>query len=292
MGTLLPTLAGLLTDTYDQQKNTRGEIRFLKAELESMETALLKVSEAPLDQPPDLQVKLWAKEVRELSYEIEDNVDRFLVRLKSRSQKNPHSFMGFIHKSIDLMTKAKIRHKIGTDIKDIRGRIKEVSERRDRYKVDSIVPKPSGVTTDSLRLSALYDNAADLIGIEEKSEVLVQMLKDGDELSEKQLKMVSIAGFGGLGKTTLANVVYQKLKPQFDCCAFVSVSLTPNMKKIFENLLNQLDKKNMNIVKDNWDQEQLIRELREFLKNKRYCLCTISWLGLFFLTYEYFSITL
>lgn len=91
MGTLLRTLAGLLTDTYDLQKNTRGEIRFLKAELESMETALLKVSEAPLDQPPDLQVKLWAKEVRELSYEIEDNVDRFLVRLKSRSQKNPHT---------------------------------------------------------------------------------------------------------------------------------------------------------------------------------------------------------
>lgn len=136
MTTLLPTLAGLLKEEYDLHKNTRGEIRFLKAELESMEIALLKVSDAPMDQPPDLQVKLWAKEVRELSYEIEDSVDKFLVRLDRRAQKNPHSFMGFIHKSIDLMKNAKIRHKIGTEIKDIRSRIKEVSERRDRYKVE------------------------------------------------------------------------------------------------------------------------------------------------------------
>jgi Ni2+-binding GTPase involved in maturation of urease and hydrogenase len=227
--------------------------------------------------------------VRDLSYDLEDSIDRYMVRVDTHE---PHSFMGYVHRSLNLLTKGKIQHKIGIDIKGIKSRIKEISERRDRYKIDNIGSKPIGPTVDSLRLSALYDNAVDLIGIEEKSEVLVQMLKDGDELSEKQLKMVSIAGFGGLGKTTLANVVYQKLKPQFDCCAFVSVSLTPNMKKIFENLLNQLDKKNMNIVKDNWDQEQLIRELREFLKNKRYCLCTISWLGLFFLTYEYFSITL
>lgn len=87
MTTLLPTLAGLLKEEYDLHKNTRGEIRFLKAELESMETALLKVSEAPVDQPPDLQLKLWAKEVRELSYEIEDNIYRFLVRLDRRAQK-------------------------------------------------------------------------------------------------------------------------------------------------------------------------------------------------------------
>ncbi|XP_047082505.1 disease resistance protein RGA5-like isoform X1 [Lolium rigidum] len=269
MGTLLPKLGELLTKEYKLQKGVRGEIMFLKAEMESMQAALLKVSDAPIDQPPDNQVKIWAKAVRDLSYDLEDSIDRYMVRVDTHE---PHSFMGYVHRSLNLLTKGKIRHKIGVDIKGIKSRIKEISEQRDRYKIDNIGSKPIGPTVDSLRLSALYDNAADLIGIEEKSEVLLQMLKDGGELSEKQLKMVSIAGFGGLGKTTLANVVYQKLKPQFDCCAFVSVSLTPNMKKIFENLLNQLDKKNMNIGKDNWDQEQLIRELREFLQNKRYLI--------------------
>jgi len=45
---------------------------FLKAEFESMQAALLKVSEAPIDPPPDNQVKLWASEVWQLSYDVED----------------------------------------------------------------------------------------------------------------------------------------------------------------------------------------------------------------------------
>jgi adenylate kinase len=279
MGTLLPKLGDLLTKEYKLQKGVRGEIMFLKAEMESMQAALLKVSEAPIDQPPDNQVRIWAKAVRDLSYDLEDSIDRFMVRVDTHE---PHSFKGYVHRSLNLLTKGKIRHKIGVGIKDIKSRIREVSEQRDRYKIDNIGPKPIGPTVDNLRLSALYSKATDLIGIEEKSEMLVNMLKDRDELSDKQLKMVSIAGFGGLGKTTLANVVYQKLKPQFDCRAFVSVSLTPNMKKIFESLLNQLDKKRTNINEDKWDEAQLINELREFLQNKRYGSCTTRTLGLFF----------
>ena len=56
---LISKLGELLTDEYKLQKGVRGEIMFLKAEFESMQAALLKVSEAPIDQPPDNQVKLW-----------------------------------------------------------------------------------------------------------------------------------------------------------------------------------------------------------------------------------------
>uniref|UniRef100_A0A8R7JXB3 Uncharacterized protein n=1 Tax=Triticum urartu TaxID=4572 RepID=A0A8R7JXB3_TRIUA len=272
MSTLLPMLGDLLKEEYNLQKSTRGEIKFLKAELESMEAALIKISEAPLDQPPDIQVKLWARDVRELSYEIEDDIDRFRVQLECRQQKKPHSFMGFIHRSMDILTKGKIRHKIGMDIKDIKSRIKEVSERRERYKVDSVVSKPTGTSTDTLRQLALFKKAKELIGTKRKSLDIVRMLTEGDEVFKKQLKMISIVGFGGLGKTTLANVVYDKLHGKFDCGAFVSVSLNPNMKKLFKSLLHQLDKGKYNNIMDEsaWSETQLINEIREFLRNKRY----------------------
>jgi len=226
MGSLLFKLGDLLTDEYKLQKGVRGEIMFLKAEFESMQAALLRVSQAPIDQPPDNQVKLWAREVRQLSYDVEDKVDIFMVRI-DRGPKEMHSLRGFIDRSLDLLTKAKIRHKLGTEIKDLQKSIKEVSERRDRYMVTQVAAKPADIPVENLRLSAMYKKAVELIGTEEKSNELIDKLMEGDEPSKKQLKAVSIVGFGGLGKTTLAKVVYDKLKEQFECTAFVSVSENP-----------------------------------------------------------------
>ncbi|VAI10054.1 unnamed protein product [Triticum turgidum subsp. durum] len=271
--TLLPKLASLLSAEYSLHRAARGEIMFLKVEMESMQAALIKVSQAPIDQPPDVQVKLWAKEVRDLSHDLEDSVDKFMVRIRTDGLDKAHTFMGFINRSLNLLTKAKIRHKILTDVRDIKNRVKEVSKRRETYKVDILPARPPATTTDSLRQLALYKKATELIGTEEKSNKLVEMLRKGDEASAKQLKMVSVVGFGGLGKTTLANAAYQKLKGDFDCGAFVSVSFTPNIEKIFKNLLHQLDKNwYHNINESNWGEAELITEIREYLRNKRYII--------------------
>lgn len=273
MGTLLPKLANLLTEEYKLHKNLRGEVLFLKAELESMEAALLKISEAPIDQPPDPQVKLWARDVRDLSYDIEDSVDKFMVRVDTGVREKSRSrFRGFIDRGVRLLTRAKVRHNIGTDIKEIKSQIKEVSERRDRYKVDGVATKPIGPTIDRLRLSAMYKKVTELVAIDETSDELVKRIMGEDDESKQKLKIVSIVGVGGLGKTTLANVVYERIITMFDCSAFVSISLNPDMERIFKNMLYQLDmRKYFDIHQKTWDEARLINELREFLQNKR-CL--------------------
>ncbi|KAG2558170.1 hypothetical protein PVAP13_8NG137200 [Panicum virgatum] len=273
MGSLLPKLANLIKEEYNLQKKVRGEIMFLETELKSMEAALIKVSEAPIDHPPDIQVKLWTREVRELSYDLEDSIDKFMVRIDGgKKPSKHHSFKGFIDRSLSLLTKGKIRHNIGLDIKDIRSRIKDVSERRERYKFDQVPSKPVGRTIDNQRLSALFRQASELVGTEGKSNELVRRLMEGDDTSKQQV-IVSIVGFGGLGKTTLANMVYDKLKRQFHCHAIVFVSHNPNMDKIFKNMLHQLDEdKYENINEATWGEEQLIKELRKFLQRKRYLI--------------------
>ena len=126
MSNLLPKPADLLKE-YKLQKSIQGEIMFLETELEHMETTFLKVSEVPIDQPPDFQVKLWARDVRELSYDIEDDVDTFMVWVDACAPKNLHSIKGFINRSINLMKKGVIHRKIDIDIKDIKSTIMKVS---------------------------------------------------------------------------------------------------------------------------------------------------------------------
>ena len=73
-----------------------------------------------------------------------------------------------------------------------------------------------------------------------------------------------------MGKTTLARAVYEKIKSDFDCRAFVPVGRNPDIKKVFRDILIELDKFHSDLVI--LDAKQLIDKLREFLENKRYVL--------------------
>jgi disease resistance protein RPM1 len=120
------------------------------------------------------------------------------------------------------------------------------------------------------RITALYTKTCDLVGIDESRKELITKLTKKDGQSAEQ-RIVSIVGFGGLGKTTLAKAVYDKIKSQYNCMAFVSVSRNPDMAKNFIDLLYELDKtKHSNIHNITMGQKQLIDEVQEFLQNKRY----------------------
>jgi len=123
------------------------------------------------------------------------------------------------------------------------------------------VARPAAVDP---RLLAHYKEATELVGIDEARDEVISILMEGDD---QHGKIVSIVGFGGLGKTTLANAVYEKLKEQFDCWAFVSVSQTPDMRKFFKGLLYELGK---NVNDETLDERQLIDQVRKFLQTKRY----------------------
>lgn len=63
--------------------------------------------------------------------------------------------------------------------------------------------------------------------------------------------------------------MYDKIKVQFDCSAFVPVSRDPNIRNIFKKILYDLDKQKYgNINEAIRDEKQLIDELRCFLSNK------------------------
>nr|CAB3455859.1 unnamed protein product [Digitaria exilis] len=81
MNTLLPKLADLAVGEYKLQKGVMGEIKELEQEMRCITAALHKVSEVPVDQL-DEQVKIWAADVRQLSYDIEDVVDTFIPDIK------------------------------------------------------------------------------------------------------------------------------------------------------------------------------------------------------------------
>nr|AYN64252.1 RGH1 [Hordeum vulgare subsp. spontaneum] len=271
MGSLIPKLGELLVEEYKLHKRVKKDVEFLRKELESMHAALIKVGEVPQDKL-DRQVKLWADEVRELSYDMEDVVDKFLVRVDGDGIQQPHDnsgrFKELKNKMIGLFKKGKNHHRIADAVKEIKEQLQEVAARRDRNKV--VVPNPTEPIAIDPCLRALYAEAAELVGIYGKrdQELMRLLSMEGDDASEKRLKKVSIVGFGGLGKTTLARAVYEKIKGDFDCRAFVPVGQNPDMKKVLRDILIDLGNPHSDLAM--LDANQLIKKLHEFLENKRY----------------------
>ncbi|KAJ1277289.1 hypothetical protein BS78_05G283700 [Paspalum vaginatum] len=274
MSSLIPKLGELLKEEYNLQAGVKKCVRSLTMELEGAQAALRKVGQVPWDQL-DEQVKFWAREVRESSYDMEDVLDTFLVRVQGRDFAEKNSSLKRLGKKMtNLFEKSKARRKINVDVKDIMSHLDEVTERCRRYKVDHIVARPATTPMVDPRLGAMYNKVKNLVGIDKSSNELMSILQSqqGGDVPNAKMKIVAVVGVGGLGKTTLAKAVYDKLKGDFDCSAFVAVGRNPDLKKVIKMILIGLDKERY--MKFNFAQYdeiyQFIDELKDFnLKNKR-----------------------
>lgn len=264
MNALLSKLAKMMTDEYNLHKGVKEGIKYLHKELKSMQVALEKVSEVPADQV-DRQVKLWARDIRELSYDIEDTIDSYMLRFGADG--DPKSSKSCCITIKGMRPTYRARRGIAIEIERIKKEVKEASERRERYRVDDIVVAPPQRLEP--RLQALFEDEAKLVGIDRPREELIKLLAvEGDDALNQKPKLVAIVGPGGIGKTTLANLVYKRLQRQFDCRAFVSVSLRPNKKNILSSILRQVSQ-NVYENTEAWDEIEVIKKIRDVLKDKR-----------------------
>ncbi|KAH7688969.1 P-loop containing nucleoside triphosphate hydrolase protein [Dioscorea alata] len=113
-----------------------------------------------------------------------------------------------------------------------------------------------------------YVPESEVIGRDEDREKIVQMLIH-DQFEEK-VAVVSIVGMGGLGKTTLAQLIYgdENVKNHFQLCIWVCVSDDFDVAKLARNIMLAASKKSY----ADTNMEVLQQDLRQVLGLKTYLL--------------------
>ncbi|XBI50452.1 hypothetical protein VPH35_113850 [Triticum aestivum] len=254
MKPVLDKLSILMGGEFSKMKNVRKDVQFLSDELTSMKDLLENLA---LVDELDPQTKRWRDKVRDMSYDIENIIDDIRRKFVEKNEKE-----GLAKKTVRFLQTFRARYQIAGQIEGIKKLVLETSDRRNRYKFNT--PPPNDVAIDP-RVAILQQDADSFVGLKVPTDELVDWLND----KEMHLKVVSIVGFGGLGKTTLANEIYRQPDGGFECRAFVPVTQKHNIPKLIRSLLSELGS---DACSYDCEVNVLLNKLKEHLQKKRYLI--------------------
>ncbi|KAF7848644.1 hypothetical protein BT93_L1771 [Corymbia citriodora subsp. variegata] len=111
-----------------------------------------------------------------------------------------------------------------------------------------------------------FINKFDVFGRKNDEKKIIEMLMWPND---KNLSVIPIVGIGGLGKTTLAKLVYNddRVKEQFELRLWVCVPEDFNLSKTIEEIIKDATGQNNNL-----DIQQLQTSLRNVIKDKKFLL--------------------
>ncbi|XP_023889919.1 disease resistance protein RPM1-like [Quercus suber] len=275
VSSLIDRLVPLLTQEAKLLRGIHGEVADIKDELDSIQSFLKDAdARAAAEEDTSEGVKTWVKQVREVAFRIDVAIDRYLLDV---AQHDPHrrGFIGFVHKTAYLLKTLKPRHKMASEIQEIKASFQKIKERSDRYHF-KYIDQGSGSNAPKARWydprnDSLYLDDIDIVGIEFPRDKLIGRLVKGPP----HRIVLSVVGMGGLGKTTLVKKVYdhQTVRGHFDCHAWISVSQSYNIEDLLRSMIKQfceVNKETPPMGVDSMDGVSLINNLRNYLQQKRY----------------------
>ncbi|KAF8731417.1 hypothetical protein HU200_016479 [Digitaria exilis] len=253
MSSVLGKLADLLLDEYKLANGVREDIRFLMSELEPINDLLSVLADL---EELDALNKGWRDRMRELAYDIEDCIDLSVARLGRRLSAK---------QLVRKIKKIRVSLQVAHQIQELKARVAEESKRHKRYKLEGLVGSSCASPNNKvdLRMCALWVETEKLVGLDEPRDEIIRWLMpaEGEVKPSQQVRTLSIIGCAGLGKTTLAKQVYEKIKGDFDCKALVSVSLNPQIKDVLMKICSQVGVTTSMVD----DEPILVDKLREYI---------------------------
>lgn len=246
MKSLLGKLGNLLAQEYGLIRGVRGDVQYMNDELASMQAFLCDLSVVAEGHSHDQRRKDWMKQIRDIAYDIEDCIDGFAHRLPQDS--NSDAKCSFLLTKIYELWTWWPRREIASSIAELKVRAQQIADRRSRYGVNN--PEHLDSSSSARTRAVTYEIAEyqvtipQIIGIKEPvgMETVMEQLEVWltNPQAQNGQSVLSIVGFGGVGKTTIATALYRKVGDKFQCRASVAVSQNYDQGKVLSSILSQV----------------------------------------------------
>ncbi|KAF7046553.1 hypothetical protein CFC21_055577 [Triticum aestivum] len=212
---LLPLVRGVagkaadaLVETVTRMCGLDDDRRMLERHLLAVECKLANAEER---SETNNYVKSWMKELKSVAYEAGDVLDDFQYEALRRQSKigksTTRKVLGyFMHRSPLLF-----RFEMSKKLKNILEKISKLVEEMNKFGLENSVHTAEQQHPWRQTHSKL-DDSTKIIGRENDKEVAVKSLLDQQD--QRKVQVLPIFGMGGLGKTTLAKMVYNEQEVQ------------------------------------------------------------------------------
>ncbi|KAM0936567.1 putative virus X resistance protein-like, coiled-coil [Dioscorea sansibarensis] len=244
MQVLFDKLAAAALDEYRSLRGVKKELQNLSGTLSMVQAVLEDAEEKQLTEKPVLR---WLLKLKDIAYEIDDLLDKYAaadLQSKLENQKVSNNF-GF---TCYCWKRCLLDHKIAHKIKGVHEKLEKIARERDVLGLQVLGRMNRLGIEQRPQTSSLVDGS-NVFGREEDRQKIVRLLLVSEGSGTfNNVSILPIVGMGGLGKTTLTQLVYNdsRIKEHFQLRMWLRMWLC---------------------VSENFDERKLTRETLE---------CTLS----------------
>nr|UBY07019.1 NBS-LRR disease resistance protein [Dasypyrum villosum] len=216
--------------------NFDEDLNKMKMALEGVDALL---EDAERRSIKDKSTRLWLKRLKDFMYEVSDMIDEFEADTQAIIQPSARksSFKKYLATMISCLTIGP-EFTMANKMDSMRQGLEEITDQHKKFKLMEGTNASEPKVTDIRETSSTLETH--IIGrTMEKEKILASL----SESMKKEITILPIYGIGGLGKTTLAKMLYNSSQFREYSQVWVYVSQTFDLKKIGNSIISQLSQK-------------------------------------------------
>ncbi|XP_030970976.1 putative disease resistance protein RGA3 [Quercus lobata] len=247
------------------------------------------LNDAEERQLTEAAVKLWLDQLRDVYYMMDDVLDEWnTARIKSETQKEeeravinnnpaalkkkkvPCSFFPSLSCCFRQVDNLSLRREIGHKVENLKQTLDNILKDKVTYGFD--LTRHSHVEVERPTTTSFVD-VSDIIGRDNyRDELLSNLLGVGSQ-EERNPRVISLVGMGGIGKSTLAQLAYNhsKIQAHFEVKIWICVSDPFDQCKVAKAIIQEIDPKHESLNKVT-EFQTLLREINDLIGEKRFFL--------------------
>ncbi|XP_014495438.1 putative disease resistance protein RGA3 isoform X1 [Vigna radiata var. radiata] len=277
---LLSKLASYVYEEASRAYGVYDDLRGIKDTLSIVKGVLLDAEEK---KEQNHGVREWLRQIRNVCFDAEDVLDGLdCQNLRKQALKASGNTRMKVDHFFSSFNSLVFRFRMAHQIKHVRRRLDKIAADGNKFGLERIDVDNRLVQRREMTYS--HVDASGVIGRESDREKIIKLLMqhhpNGDGYGDQSICVIPIVGIGGLGKTTLAKLVFndKRMDDLFQLKMWVCISDDFDIRQILIKIINSASASAPTIALahqeniKNFDIEQLQSRLRHRLSGQKYLL--------------------